>query len=124
MKDKVLSFFVFLLVIYCSTIAFGAETDQYLTWGIELKDSADEINRYFNETLSNYLERVNNRAKPIDDPEELTAAVYYHFFQFLGWSQFRTHIRHDPDIQKYPDLSVGKQKYLRESFCTEGRSAF
>ncbi|HOV31942.1 MAG TPA: hypothetical protein PLX23_01100 [Candidatus Hydrogenedens sp.] len=115
MIKKVFLFFVFLLALYCSTIAFSAETDQYLTWGIELKDSADETNHYFNETLSNYLERVNNRAKPIEDPKELTADVYYHFFQFLGWSRFRTYIRHDPDIQKYPDLSVGKQKYLRES---------
>lgn len=96
-------------------VCYGAETDQYLTWGIELKDSADEINRYFNETLSKYLDEVNKRVKPIKDPEELTIAIYYHFFQFLGWSRFRTYIRHEPKIEKFPDFGVGKQDYLKMS---------
>ncbi len=73
------------------------------------------MNQYFNETLTKYLEQVNKRAKPIDNPEELTVAIYYHFFQFLGWSRLRTYIRYNPEIEKYPDLSVRKLEYYKMS---------
>ncbi len=96
-------------------VIFSAETDQYLTWGIELKDSADILNNYFNQELERYLEIVNSRAKPIKDPEELTVAIYYHFFQFLGWSRLRTYMRYNPAVDKYPDLSVPTRKYQRMS---------
>jgi len=115
MKKVVFIFFLAILSLLALPVAYCAETDQYLTWGIELKDSADELNRYFNEELSNYLEAVNKRAKPIDNPEELTVAIYYHFFQFLGWSRVRTFIRNDPQIEKFPNFSVGKQTYLKMS---------
>ncbi|HOK10607.1 MAG TPA: hypothetical protein PLJ10_13225 [Candidatus Hydrogenedens sp.] len=106
---------ILMVMMLFPMFAFSAETDQYLTWGIELKDSADKLNKYFNDTLSDYLEKVNKRAKPIEDPEELTVAIYYHFFQFLGWSRFRTFIRHDPEIEKYPNMSIGARKYQRMS---------
>ncbi len=107
--------FILTITISLPLPSYCAETDQYLTWGIEIKDSANELNQYFNKTLSNYLEQVNKRARPIEDPEELTVAIYYHFFQFLGWSRLRTYIRNDPEIEKFPDFSVDKQTYLRMS---------
>lgn len=106
---------VFTIIYLFTLVGYPAETDQYLSWGIELKDSAEVLNRYFNEELERYLENVNSRAKPIKDPEELTIAIYYHFFQFLGWSRLRVFVRYSPEIEKYPDLSVPTRKYQRMS---------
>ncbi|MCX8065920.1 MAG: hypothetical protein N3G21_12240 [Candidatus Hydrogenedentes bacterium] len=106
---------IVLLICLLDNIGFPAETDQYLSWGIELKDSAEVLNRYFNEELERYIELVNSRTKPIKNPEELTIAIYYHFFQFLGWSRLRVYIRHSPEIEKYPDLSVPTRRYQRMS---------
>lgn len=105
----------FIFISLISPYVFGAETDQYLTWDVELKDSAEILNEYFNTTLENYLEHVNRRSKPIRNPEELTIAVYYHFFHFLGWSRLRTYLRNNPNVDKYPTMDVGKFEYYQMS---------
>lgn len=95
--------------------AFCAETDQYMTWGIELEDSADAVNAYFNEQAQVFLDRANARKKPIDTCEELTRQYYLYLFQGLHSSRARKWLQSSDEIDRYPDNSLSFFQYQRVS---------
>ena len=51
------------LFVALSFICLGAnalETDQYMTWGVELKDSGNYINKYLNEKIESALKELDS----------------------------------------------------------------
>lgn len=95
--------------------SFCAETDQYMTWGIELEDSADALDAYINEQAAVFLERANRRKKPVDSCEELTSEFYLYLFQGLHASRIRKWLQSSEEVDRYPDKSLSFFQYQRAS---------
>ena len=102
-------------VLLVSAVAFGAETDQYITWDVELADSADAFNAYLNEAAETFLAGVNERAQPIVSAEELTKAFYEYLFQGLHSSRIRAWVNRSREVDRFPDRSVSFFEYQRMS---------
>lgn len=51
--------FIALILILIPAVAQALETDNYLSWGIELRDSSGEINRFFREGIRNSLRKID-----------------------------------------------------------------
>ena len=101
----------FSLLFLCSGRVYAAETDQYLAWGVELKDSADAINKYLNDETQKYLRKINRPGRRPDSPEQMTRDLYYHFFKGLHASRSRHWLQHSEELDRYPDSSVSSFKY-------------
>ena len=56
---------VLLAIFTAFNPSYSLETDNFLTWGIELEDSADDVNKYINEHIETELTKINTRPKPL-----------------------------------------------------------
>lgn len=70
-----------LLLLLTSLGAQALETDNYLVWNRELKDSAHHIDRYFSETISAALKRIPDHEKM--SCEQVTMEVSREFISRL-----------------------------------------
>lgn len=98
-----------------SLAAPGAETDQYLSWGVVLSDSAEALNRFVNDEAQTFLDRVNQRTNPVTSVEHLTVAFYEYLFQGLHSSRVRWWANHAPEVDRFPDRGVSFFAYQRMS---------
>ena len=46
-----------------SASCFSLETDNFLTWGLELKDSSTQINDYINKKIQSELIKINKKRR-------------------------------------------------------------
>lgn len=106
---------VLLLAAVYAPRAPASETDQYLTWGVELKDSAPAMNAFLNEELQKYLVHANwprNRSLSADE-------ISIGFFKYLFEGLYKSRIRHwcftSPDADRYPPNDVSPWGYQRAS---------
>lgn len=93
----------------------AAETDQFMTWGIELKDSAEVLNARFNQELDTFLAKANRRTQPIKDPVELTSEFCWYMSKGLYGSRYRAYIRGLAEIDKFPSKDISNFEYMRRS---------
>ncbi|MEK6873217.1 MAG: hypothetical protein AABW91_00040 [Nanoarchaeota archaeon] len=104
---------------FLSSPVKALETDQYLTWNIELKDSSQAFNDYLNnELIPNYLEKVNegpNKKPNKKSKEELISGLYNYAFHGLYSSRVKHFLNTSDEIDRFPDKSVSYRKYKRES---------
>lgn len=96
-------------------MAPGAETDQFLTWDLEIADCAEVLNAHLNEEARTFLEGVNARTQPVETPEELTQAFYLYLFQGLHASRIRNFVNTSPRVNRFPNRSVSFFEYQRIS---------
>ena len=54
-----------LVLLFFSFNVFSLETDNFLSWGIELKDSTTDLNNYINEHIQKSLDQVNAKKKKL-----------------------------------------------------------
>ena len=73
-------------LIFCGA-AMAAETDQYLTWDIELEDAGPALNDFLNAEAEDFVAKINNRTQRIDDHHALVQEFYLHLFQGLHSSR-------------------------------------
>lgn len=95
--------------------AFAAETDQYLSWGVELRDSAGVINDRLNQELGDLLDNANQPGRDPITAKQLTRRFYLRLFKGLYASRMRRWLRHADAIDRFPDASVSHDEYLRMS---------
>ena len=96
--------------------ANALETDQYMTWNLELKDSSQAFNNYFNEELiPNYLDVVNSKRTITESKEELIEGLYKYAFHGLFSSRIRKFLGSSEEIDRFPDKSVSYRKYKKSS---------
>ncbi|MBI2423266.1 MAG: hypothetical protein HYV27_10585 [Candidatus Hydrogenedentes bacterium] len=93
----------------------AGETDQFMTWGVELKDSAEPLNAFFNERIEAYLDRVNSQAPRITEEDELTRRIFQHFFGGLFSSTMRSWLHESSEIDRFPTDEVSDWTYQRQS---------
>lgn len=56
---------IVLSFLLLSANSFALETDNYFTWGMELKDATTQINEYVNNRIQETLNKINKRKKPM-----------------------------------------------------------
>jgi hypothetical protein len=95
--------------------ARAAETDQFMTLELELKDSADALNRYLNEQAVLFLDIQNDKRHPPKTTEKLTQKYYKYLFRGLHRSRIRSWMTHSDELERFPDLSVSYREYVRQS---------
>ena len=91
----------------------AAETDQYMTWGITLKDSKKVINSYLNKEISEVIAKSNKKRRK-RSCIALSKRIGLHFG---GAIEFRTKLWADKnkDIEIYPPRSVDQRSYFAMS---------
>lgn len=104
---------LFILPVFCT--AHAAETDQYLAWGVQLKDSSETVNRYLNDQAEEFLRKKNHHARKDCTPEKLVQGLYFHLFHGLYSGQVRTWLNRSDDVDRFPDKSVSRFRYQRMS---------
>jgi len=103
------------LFVLCQGMAYSAETDQFLVWGVELEDSSEAINRYLNTEIERFLEERNRLDKQPCNCQELINKLYLYFFKGLHASRLRNWLHHSSEVDRYPDSSVSYFQYQRMS---------
>lgn len=109
MKTKKL---VLLLSLTFSIHANALETDQYLTWGVELSDSGEFVNNYLNEKVSDALKTLDSDLKC----EE--AAI--HSMDWNGrttdmLSMIESDLYHSKEVDRWPPISKSAKGIVEES---------
>lgn len=105
-------FLIFLAPFYPAS---AAETDQFLTWEIELGDCSDLYNVFLNDEIQEFLDRINRRSRPASCPRELTRELYLYFFQGLHSSRVRAYLRNSDAVDRYPGDEISPFRYQRMS---------
>jgi len=95
--------------------AYSAETDQYLTWELELADCGPAFNNYLNEDATNFLERINKRTVPVKEPYELSQEFFLFMFQGIHQSRVRRWFWESEEVERYPDNSVSFFEFQKMS---------
>ena len=107
----------FIVVIIAAAIpvvhAGAGETDQFLTWGVELHDSAAPFNEYLNEEIESFLD--GPAGTRFETSDEMVRAVYFHLFNGLHASRVRQWLQRAPEVDRYPDHSVSWWDYQSQS---------
>ncbi len=103
----------------CGGTARAAETDQFMTWGLEIQDSATVLNARFNLELDHFLETINRRTCPLRNPSEVTSEFFWYLCKGLVGSRYRDFIQHAENVEKYPARSISLFKYFRQSVYRE-----
>lgn len=80
-----------LLLLTLSINAFSLETDNYLTWDIELKNSSEKINLYLKNEINIALNQVNSGSKTLSC-FEVTSKIA---------NRFRARLVHDNPIETW-----------------------
>lgn len=100
-----------ILLVFWSFTSQALETDQYMTWGLELKDSTQAVNTWVNERLQKRLLRrkVQKKTTCSAASEVLLKTFRRPFFQIIeGWAQ------NSPEVEVWPPR-FEKRKYRRMS---------
>lgn len=92
-----------------------AETDQYLTWELELNDSAPALNAYLNAQIERFLERARERPYRDCECEELASRLYVYLFQGLHASKVRNWLHHSDAVDRFPPNDVSYWGHRRMS---------
>lgn len=96
-----------------AAVAHAGETDQFMTWGVVLEDSAPAVNEYLNREVAAYL--ATPQADAIALQSDLAEAIFRYLFQGLYASRFRNWIHHSPEVDRFPDRSTSWWEYQSQS---------
>ncbi|HOZ47986.1 MAG TPA: hypothetical protein PLO37_22155 [Candidatus Hydrogenedentes bacterium] len=119
MKAVVGGVLVLAMGMCASREVVAAETDQFLVWGRELRDSSEALNRYFNSEIESFLEEINAHRGHAVAADELTLGVFLHFFRIFCDSRLKDWIQHSGEVDRYPAESVGYWEYRQMSIYRE-----
>ncbi len=93
----------------------AGETDQYLVWDVELRDSAPAFNVFLNAEIATYLERLNERVRPIEDGSDMANEIFTHLFRGLHASRARAWLNESPEVDRFPPDDISNLKYQQMS---------
>lgn len=102
---------------------YASETDQFMLWGKELRDSAPVLNVWLNEELIDYVAGLNEDPKSQDlSIEDVTTGFYYHVFEHLLNQKVRRFLREEESIDEYPPREGMSVWQFQEASVFRGRS--
>jgi len=104
-----------LIFAFMVPTASAGETDQYLTWEIELADSADVFNAYLDQEIYAFVDKMNRRNDKVSDAAELTIELYQHLFAGLHASRVRKWLKNAEEVDRFPENTMSDWEYQRAS---------
>lgn len=114
MRLKILSF----LLCLFSFSSFALETDQFMTWKIELNDSTKFVNSYIQENILKALAKVNEKP-PIDCPDVAKALLAWNGSSTDFLSSVEFDLYKSPLIDRYPRINESKYGVIKESIYAD-----
>jgi len=106
---------VLFLIAPSAPSARAAETDQFMTWNVELRDSAPQINQFLNDAAQDFVARRNRSHQKTETVEEMGVKFYLYLFQGLHSSRVRNFVSGTKEIDRYPSTDTSFWAYQRES---------
>lgn len=106
---------VTLLLCLFHPSAAAVETDQFLVWDIELRDSSEALNRFFNDELHSFLETRNNAIEQTCNCPDLAEDIFHYFFKKRRTSRLKVFLRTSDEVEMYPDRSLSNFRYRNMS---------
>ena len=112
-RESSVAFFIFTFAAAFS--GYAAETDQFLVWDVELRDSAPALNSYLNEEASRFLSQENETHGSSRAPAQVTQDLYLYLFRSLLESRLRHYLLTASDVDRYPPSTVSYPEHLEMS---------
>lgn len=84
---------------------FAVETDQFLSWGVELEDSTEKINQFINQTVARALSKVNESKKSFTC-EDVAYKVMTEIKGPYKISAISIFAGNNPEIDRYPKNEI------------------
>ena len=109
-----------LLWLVFSTNSFALETDQFHAAFHDIRESSSPLNAYVEEKMNKALVS----AKPNISCAEISDAVMTEIVGKYSISAISSFAKSSPDIDRYPDDSVGMQSYLNQSIYKDAGFPF
>ncbi len=104
------------LPLATATPTRGLETDQYIAWEAELRDSSAALNSFVNRELASTLERMHRAAKADTSCDSLPPRLLRSLFRTTSIpSKLRRFLSDAPGLDRYPGPEVGYWRYLGDS---------
>ena len=107
--------FVAIAVFLAQPSARALETDQFLLWDRELRDSAEPLNRFFNDEILNILETRNDAIEQTCYCPDLVEDIFHHLFKKRRMSLIKKFLRNSEEVHLFPDRSVSNYRYRNMS---------
>ena len=107
--------FVALGIVSAALVASAAETDQFMTWNVELNDANQVLSDYLNTAAQEFVDRRNRSNAKVETAEEMAIGYYLYLFQGLHSSRVRKFIGTTPEIDRFPRENTSAWCYQRQS---------
>ena len=107
--------FIAIAIVLFQPSTRAVETDQFLVWDRELRDSAEPLNRFFNDELRGILQTRNQANKQTCDCSDLVDDIMHHFFKKRRLSLIKKFLRSSEDVELYPDRSISAYRFRNMS---------
>lgn len=110
--------YILVMAMAATFSANALETDQFLATRAVLKDSSDVLNRYFNQQIEKAVNDANEGKLEKIKCQEVASNVMNNLVgaKYFGISKISKFARTNPEIEKFPDMSVSDKDYFRMTF--------
>ncbi len=98
-----------------SANSFSLETDQFMTWEIELKNSKGFVNRYINENINNVLAKLNAKKKTYKCSSVAKKALAWNGRSTDFLSVIEKTMYEHPEVERWPAINVSQRGVVEES---------
>ena len=92
----------------------ASETDQFITWGVEIADSAEPLNEFVHQEFEIALARLERQGR-VPPCEKTPGRLYRRVFSSIYWSRLRRFVQQQPEVEGYPRRGVGYWQYRSQS---------
>ncbi len=93
----------------------AGETDQFLTWDIELRDSSGAFNAFLDKEIRDFVTRSNEKTRCTEEVNLFTESLFRHLFQGLHASRVRRWLKRSDAVERFPANDVSDFAYQRQS---------
>lgn len=102
-------------ILLLSTRSFSLETDQFMTWEIELKNSKSFVNKYINENIDNALRELNSKNKTYKCSVAAKKALSWNGRSTDFLSVIEKTMYEHPEVERWPAINVSTRGVVEES---------
>ncbi len=115
MLKKIIS----LIALVLSLKSHSLETDQYMTWDIELKNSKNFVNKYINENINRVLDKLNNKNKKYKCSSVAKKALSWNGRSTDFLSVIEKEMYEHPEVDRWPAINVSQRGVVEESIYAD-----
>ena len=108
-----------LVVLLFAANSYSLETDQYLTWDIELKNSKSFVNNYINENINLAIQKVNKKNKTFKCEYVAKKALAWNGRSTDFLSVIELTMYEHPEVERWPSINFSQRGVVEESIYAD-----